>query len=40
MWTYAVVLTPDDNGTLLASVPEVPGVHTFGDDEADAIARV
>jgi predicted RNase H-like HicB family nuclease len=21
-------------------VPEVPGVHTFGDDEADALARV
>lgn len=40
MWTYTVVLTPDDNGTILASVPEVPGVHTFGDDEADALARV
>jgi antitoxin HicB len=40
MWTYTVVLTPDDNDTMLASVPEVPGVHTFGDDDADALARV
>lgn len=39
MWTYAVELTPDDNGTLLASVLDVPGVHSFGDDEADALAR-
>jgi antitoxin HicB len=39
MWTYSVVLTPDDNDTVMASVPDVPGVHTFGDDEADALAR-
>jgi antitoxin HicB len=40
MWTYSVVLTPDDNETVMAFVPDVPGVHTFGDDEADALARV
>lgn len=26
MWTYAVVLTPDDNDTVMAAVPDVHGV--------------
>ena len=39
MWTFAVDLTPDDNGTVLATVRDVPGAHTFGDDAADALAR-
>jgi antitoxin HicB len=27
----------DDNETILASIPDVPSVHSFGEDEADAI---
>lgn len=38
--SYAVHLEPDDNGTVMATVPDVPEVVTFGDDEADAMARV
>ena len=37
---YPVELTPDDNDTILAIVPDVPGVHSFGDDEREALARV
>jgi antitoxin HicB len=36
---YTVTLTPDDNGTVLVSCPDLPEVTTFGDDEGDAIAR-
>jgi predicted RNase H-like HicB family nuclease len=36
---YPVVLTPDENGTLLASCPDLPEVTTFGEDEEDAIQR-
>ncbi len=36
---YAVTLTPDDNGTLLVSVPDIPEAATFGEDRADSLAR-
>ena len=36
---YAVELTPDDNGTLLVSVPDIPEAITFGEDREDALAR-
>ena len=34
---YAVQLTPDDNGALLVTCPDLPEVTTFGSDEADAL---
>jgi antitoxin HicB len=34
---YPIELTPDDNGTLLATCPELPEVTTFGRDERDAL---
>jgi len=34
---YPVRLTPDDNGTLLVTCPDLPEVTTFGSDEADAL---
>ncbi|MDA1280769.1 MAG: type II toxin-antitoxin system HicB family antitoxin [Chloroflexi bacterium] len=37
---YPVVLEEDDNDTILASVPDVPGVHSYGEDNADAIDHV
>lgn len=40
MLTYAIDLTPDDNGTILATCPDLPIVATFGDDEADALDHV
>jgi antitoxin HicB len=36
--TYAITLTPDDNGTFLVSVPELPWVHTYGATETIARA--
>jgi antitoxin HicB len=36
---YTVTLTPEDNGTLLVTCPDLPEVTTFGDDEEDAMAR-
>lgn len=34
---YPIMLTPDDNGTLLVTCPDLPEVTTFGEDEADAL---
>jgi antitoxin HicB len=34
---YPVGLTPDDNGTLLVTCPDLPEVTTFGSDKADAL---
>jgi antitoxin HicB len=34
---YPVQLTPDDNGTVLATFPDVPGAISFGDNEAEAL---
>jgi antitoxin HicB len=37
---YAVNLVPDDNGTVLVTVPDIPEAITFGEDREDALARV
>jgi antitoxin HicB len=34
---YTILLTPDDNGTLLVTCPDLPEVTTFGSDKADAL---
>lgn len=34
---YPVELTPDDDGTLLVTCPDLPEVTTFGEDEAEAL---
>ncbi|EAR21900.1 type II toxin-antitoxin system HicB family antitoxin [Nitrococcus mobilis] len=39
MLSYPVILTPDTNGTLLVTCPDLPEVTTFGEDEAEALAR-
>jgi antitoxin HicB len=36
---YAVTLAPDDNGTLLVTVPDLPEAVTFGKDREDALGR-
>jgi antitoxin HicB len=36
---YALILAPDDNGTILVTVPDISQVVTFGDDKEDALAR-
>jgi antitoxin HicB len=36
---YAVTLTPDENGTLLVTVPDLPEALTFGEDRTDALVR-
>ena len=36
---YTVELTPDDNGTLLVNVPDIPQAVTFGEDREDALTR-
>jgi len=36
---YSIRLKRDDNGTVLVSFPDFPEAQTFGDDEADAMAR-
>ena len=36
---YPVVLERDDNGKILVSFPDFPEVHTFGENEADALAH-
>lgn len=37
MFSFPVELTPDDNGTVMVTFPDLPGAITFGDDEADAL---
>ena len=39
MLGYGIDLTPDDNGTFLATSPDFPEVTTFGKSEDDACAR-
>jgi antitoxin HicB len=39
MLAYAIKLEPDDNGTLLVTCPDLPGVVTFGEDREDAIRK-
>lgn len=36
---YTVVLTADDNDTLLVTVPDLPEAVTFGEDREDALFR-
>ncbi len=36
---YAIKLAPDDNATLLVTVPDMPQAITFGEDREDALAR-
>lgn len=36
MLEYRIVLTPDDNDSLLVTAPQLPIVATFGETEADA----
>jgi antitoxin HicB len=36
---YPVVLERDDNGGILVRFPDFPEVHTFGENEADALAH-
>ncbi len=38
-FTYPVILTDDDNGTVLVSFPDIAIAHTFGDDTEDALAH-
>jgi antitoxin HicB len=37
MYTYPVTLTDDDNGTVLVGFRDLPWVHTFGEDETEAL---
>ena len=37
--SFPILLTPDDNGTILATAPDLPEVTTFGETEADALAH-
>ena len=39
MLAYPVELTPDDNGTFLATCPDLPEATTFGEDQDDALLR-
>ncbi len=36
---YPVVLTPDDNETILVTFPDIPEAITFGVDQAEALAN-
>lgn len=38
-YAYPVVLTPDDDGRVVASFPDVPEALTDGEDEAEALAE-
>ena len=39
MLRYPVILTEDDNGTILATCPDLPESATFGEDREDAMLR-
>ncbi|HWI86001.1 MAG TPA: type II toxin-antitoxin system HicB family antitoxin [Sphingomonas sp.] len=39
MLNYPVELTPDDNGTVMITFPDIPEVTSFGDDDSDALAN-
>jgi len=36
---YAVTLAPDDNGTVLVTIPDLPDAITFGENRDDALLR-
>jgi antitoxin HicB len=37
--SYRVVLTPDDNDTVMVTCPDLSEVTSFGEDKADALLR-
>ncbi len=37
---YTVVLRPDDNGTIVAYVPALPGCHTWGQTSEEAYTEL
>ena len=39
MVDYPIILTRDDNGTVLVDFVDFPEAHTFGASEAEALAR-
>ena len=39
MLRYPVILTEDDNGTILATCPDLPEAATFGENRDDALLR-
>jgi len=39
MFGYPVILTPDDNNTILVQFPDVPEALTFGEDEDEALLQ-
>jgi antitoxin HicB len=39
MAMYPVSLEPDENGTVLATCPDLPELTTWGEDEGDALQR-
>lgn len=39
MFDYPVLLTPDDNGTILVTFPDVPEAITFGEDDDEALLQ-
>jgi antitoxin HicB len=39
MFDYPVELAQDDNGTVLATFPDVPEAITFGSDDDEALLR-
>lgn len=39
MLAYPIEMTPDSNGTILATCPDLPEMATFGEDETDALLR-
>jgi len=39
MQRYPVILEPDDNDTLLLTIPDFPEVVTYGDDETSALSN-
>ena len=39
MWNYPVVLTTDDNTTILVTFPDIPEAITFGEDRDEALMR-
>ncbi len=36
LFSYTVVIKPDDNGTFVAYVPAIPGCHAVGRSSAEA----
>jgi len=39
MYTYPVTLSPDDDGSILVTIPDFPAALTHGENEDDALVR-